>query len=148
MAKHGPQEMAEIREGVVDPYKVLKDGYGYGRAFPRGGPNPHDYTRPIETPKSPAPAPHRDEYAATYRPAQNSNVSPAPSEQANQFVSGKVADHNDTREAWCRGMSEQSPISPSTIATALSAATDTTLNTEGDRYVRFRRRYPIRPSAA
>jgi hypothetical protein len=106
-----------IRDEQGQPIETLVEGddarkavgslYEYGRRYPHG--RPHDYAVPETTPTTKPPQPGFDEYRATFREAKNSAVSPAPSEQACQFPSEKVADHNDTREAWVRGMGNQSP---------------------------------------
>jgi hypothetical protein len=80
--------MSPIRDGVVDPYKVLKDAYRYGR---QGG-SARDYT--------PSEGVARHKVSPVNAPAD---------ESANQFHDGKVADHNDVGRTWTRGMGDQSP---------------------------------------
>ena len=99
MARRGPQAQRDITR--ADVYEILKDAYTYGRV----GGSARDYTRPQQAPVSKPPTPVFDEYRATYQEAKNSPVSPAPDESAVQFVSEKVADHNDTKESWPRGFS-------------------------------------------
>ena len=103
MARRGPQAQRDITG--ADVYEILKDAYTYGRV----GGSARDYTRPQRAPVSKPPQPGRDEYAGTFQGARNSHVSPAPDESAPQFPCEKVADHNDTREAWLRGMGNQAP---------------------------------------
>ena len=100
--KRGPQQQHDITG--ADVYEILKDGFEYGRALPYGR-NAYDYNAPARAPTSRPPTPGHGEYRATYQEAKNSPVSPAPDESAVQFVSEKVADHNDTKESWPRGFS-------------------------------------------
>jgi hypothetical protein len=104
------QPISDVREGA-DGVKV-DQLYRYGRAHAGPGtrfgkPTQKDYA-PREGSHVKPPTPHADEYAASYSPARNSDVSPAPDEQANQFVAGKVADHVDS-SGWVRGMGAASP---------------------------------------
>jgi hypothetical protein len=89
-----------------DVHKAVGDLYSYGRSYPYKP--PHDYRQPERTPDRRPPQPQPDEYAATFRPARNSNVSPAPDESQCQFASEKVATHNDAG-GWVRGQGNQSP---------------------------------------
>jgi hypothetical protein len=91
-----------------DVHKAVAGLYEYKRAYPNGRPHDYSYQARERTPHSQPPQPHPDEYAATFRPARNSNVSPAPDESQCQFVSEKVASHNDAG-GWVRGQGNQSP---------------------------------------
>jgi hypothetical protein len=86
-----------------DGVKAVDALYKFGRRFPGGKPTQKDYAPRQGAADRQPPQPGWDEYRATYRPARNSNVSPAPDEQSPQFVSDKVADHNDVRGSdWTR----------------------------------------------
>jgi hypothetical protein len=87
-----------------DPIAAVKKLYQYGRAYPDGKPTQKDYAPRGGPADRPPPQPGWDEYRATYRPARNSNVSPAPDESECQFPSDKVASHDDVRLSdWVRG---------------------------------------------
>jgi hypothetical protein len=82
-----------------DPTDAINRLYSEGCHHPHKAPHdaPRERTRSTEPPQ-----PGWDEYAATYRPAQNSPVSPAPDESAPQFKDDKVAGHDDA-SGWVRG---------------------------------------------
>ena len=94
----------KVRPGD-DPADAIRRLYSYGRHYPRY--EPHDGPRE-RTPHPQYPQPGWDEYRATFRPARNSPVSPAPDEQACQFPTEKIADHVDT-SGWVRGMGGEAP---------------------------------------
>ena len=87
-------------------YEAIDSLYRFGRSYPHKP--PHDYEPPERAPHPRPPQPSPDEYRATFRPATNSEVSPAPDESQCQFVSEKVATHNDA-SGWVRGQGGQSP---------------------------------------
>jgi hypothetical protein len=96
------QPIEDLREGD-DGIKAVDRLYRYGRTYPGGKPTQRDYAPRRGAADRQAPQPGFDEYRATYRPARNSDVSPAPDESANQFVASKVADHVDVPvTAWTR----------------------------------------------
>jgi hypothetical protein len=87
-----------------DPIAAVKGLYGFGRSYPNGKPTQKDYAPRRGPADRQPPQPGFDEYRATYRPARNSDVSPAPDESASQFVSDKVASHDDVPLSdWTRG---------------------------------------------
>jgi hypothetical protein len=90
-----------------DVHRAIGDLYRFGRSYPNG--KPHDYEPRETTPKFKAPTPGRDSERGSYALGRNSPVTPAPDEQSPQFHDDKTSDHVDTREAWCRGMGNQSP---------------------------------------
>jgi hypothetical protein len=95
--------VTELKEGD-DVHKAVGDLYHYKRIYPHKP--PHDYQPQERKPHPEPPAPGWGEYRARYGPARGSDVSPAPSEQACQFPSEKVADHVDVGRQWTRGYGE------------------------------------------
>jgi hypothetical protein len=86
-----------------DAHRTVDALYKFGRRFPGGKPTQKDYSPRRGAADRQPPQPGWDEYRATYRPARNSDVV-APSEQAVQFASDKVADHVDVPVSdWTRG---------------------------------------------
>jgi hypothetical protein len=67
-------------------YRTVRELYEYGRKYPDG--RPHDWKTPAVTPKA--------------APITKDESQP-------QVAEARVAGHDDTREAWCRGMGNQSP---------------------------------------
>jgi hypothetical protein len=104
MAKRGPNEMAEIREGG-DPYKVLKDAFSYGR---HGG-SDRDYTPPAQEPSRTSRAPDMAEYRASFHELKDTPVSKPLDEAAPQFRDEKAAHLNDVPNVWTRGMGPENP---------------------------------------
>ena len=79
------QPIEDLKPGA-NPYRAVRELYEYGRKYPDGP--PHDWKTPAVTPKA--------------EPIAKDQSQP-------QVREARTADHNDTREAWCRGMSDQSP---------------------------------------
>ena len=105
MAKRGPNEMSEIREGG-DPYRVLKDAFEYGRALPYGK-NPHDYTAPERGPHRMSPAPDWEDYRAGFHEVKDTSVSKPLDESGPQFRDSKPCHLNDTANTWVRGYGQR-----------------------------------------
>ena len=105
MAKRGPNEMAEIRENG-DPYRVLKDAFGYGRALPYGK-NPHDYNPPERAPHRMSPAPDWEDYRAGFHEVKNTSVSKPLDESGPQFRDSKADHLNDCASSWVRGYTQR-----------------------------------------
>ena len=105
MAKRGPNEMSEIREGG-DPYRVLKDAFEYGRALPYGK-NPRDYTAPERAPHRMSPAPDWEDYRAGFHAVKDTPVSKPLDESGPQFRDSKPCHLNDTANTWVRGYGQR-----------------------------------------
>jgi hypothetical protein len=93
----------DFREGD-DGVRAVDKLYKYGRSYPGGKPTQKDYAPQRGAADRQPPQPGWDDYRATYRPARNSKVSPAPDESAPQFRDDKCAGYNDVKaSAWTRG---------------------------------------------
>jgi hypothetical protein len=80
----------EMLDPKGDARRQVGAMYSFGRVYP-GGKWPHDYSAPEPTPKM--------------KPIARDQSQP-------QVREARTSDHGDTKEAWARGMSKQSPQHP------------------------------------